>query len=203
MATKKITLNELRSIVKQIIKEENTLNELSPELLQRASEKATEQGRTLQANKFSAAAASQIYKAQQADKSAQLEPMKPFNGKELNLYYDVKTDRGIAQAVGINHKIDDISVDTSGVMQVRLSTNNRNVSSVKAFFFVPELDHYKLSGVGFRAEDFLIRGLDQEGAQLLWKLAKAFKPETKVNPNTLVDGVATPIAGKAFKPTQM
>jgi hypothetical protein len=203
MATKKITLNELRSLVKQIIKEEATLNELSPELLQRAAGKAAEQGRTLTANKFSAAASSQIYKAQQVDREAKLEPMKPFKGKELNIYYDIKTDRGIMQGVGINHKISDISVDTEGVMQVRLYTDNKNVPNDKAFFFIPELDHYRLSAVGFRGDSFLIRGLDQIGAQLLWKLAKAFKPDTQVGTNTLVDGVATPIAGKAFQPTQM
>jgi hypothetical protein len=178
------------------------LNELSPELLARAAEKATSQGRTLQANKFSAAARQQTYKAAAIEKSAKIEPMKPFEGKEINLYYDIKTDKGITQAVTVPHKISNIEIDTNGAMAVYLTqTSNNSIASQKAFFFIPEADHYRLSASGFTHENFLIRGLDQAGAQLLWKLSKAFKPDTQVTPNTLVDGAPTPLAGKAFQPT--
>jgi len=178
------------------------LNELSPELLGRAAEKAKSQGRTLQANKFSNAALQQTYKAAAIEKNAKMEPMKPFQGKELNLYYDIKTDQGIKQAVTVPHKIYTIEIDQNGAMGVQLTqTSNNSIASSKAFFFIPEADHYKLSAGGFTHDNFLIRGLDQAGAQLLWKLAKAFKPDTQVTPNTLVDGAPTPLAGKAFQPT--
>jgi len=177
------------------------LNELSPELLGRAAEKATSQGRALQANKFSQAARQQIYKAQEIDRQAKLEPMKPFLNKEINLYYDVKTDKGVVQNLTIPNKVEDIRVDTDGVMQVTLSSTSNLTTNAKAFFFDPKSDHYKLSATGFTSDRFQIKGLDQAGAQLLWKLAKAYKPDTQITPNTLIDGQPTPIAGKAFKPT--
>ena len=178
------------------------VNELSPELLNRAADKAKSQGRTLQANKFSNAALSQTYKAAAIEKSAKMEPMKPFEGKEVNLYYDIKTNQGIKSAVTVPHKISNIEIDTNGAMAVYVTqTSNNSIASQKAFFFIPEADHYRLSAQGFTHDNFLIRGLDQAGAQLLWKLAKAFKPDTQVTPNTLVDGAPTPLAGKAFQPT--
>jgi hypothetical protein len=178
------------------------LNELSPELLNRAADKAKSQGRTLQANKFSNAANQQTYKAAAIEKSAKMEPMKPFEGKEVNLYYDIKTNQGIKPAVTVPHKISNIEIDTNGAMAVYLTqTSNNSIATQKAFFFIPEADHYRMSSTGFTHDTFLIRGLDQAGAQLLWKLAKAFKPDTQVTPNTLVDGAPTPLAGKAFQPT--
>jgi hypothetical protein len=187
---------------KKVLKEKTIVNELSPELLSRAADKAKSQGRGLQANKFSDAALRQTYKAAAIEKSAKMEPMEPFKGKELNLYYDIKTDKGITPAVTVPHKINDIEVDTNGVMAVNLYQNSNNsVSNAKALFFIPEADHYKMSSTGFQGENFLIRGLDQVGAQLFFQLAKAFKPDTQVTPNTLVDGAPTPIAGKSFQAT--
>jgi hypothetical protein len=187
---------------KKVLKEKTIVNELSPELLSRAADKAKSQGRGLQANKFSNAALRQTYKAAAIEKSAKMEPMEPFKGKELNLYYDIKTDKGITPAVTVPHKINDIEVDTNGVMAVSIVQNSNNsVSNIKALFFIPETDHYKISSTGFRGENFSIRGLDQVGAQLLFKLAKAFKPDTQVTPYTLVDGAPTPIAGKSFQAT--
>lgn len=182
---------------------ENQLNELSPELLQRAGEKAKEQGRTLQANKFSQAAQQQVYKAAQIAKDAKLEPVKPFQGKILNLYYDVKTDKGILQAVEIPFKIAQIQEDTSGALIIGLYGDNKyGVSSSPYFYFIPDKDHYAMSNNFSVADKYQIRGMDQAGAQLMWKLAKAFKPDTQVTPNTLIAGAPTPIAGKAFQPTK-
>ena len=182
---------------------EDDLNELSPELLQRAGEKAQQQGRTLQANKFNSAASAIKYKAAQIAKDAKLEPVKPFVGKEFNLYFDVKTDKGIIQALEIPFKIDRIQEDTSGALIVALYGENKyGVYKYPHFYFLPDKDHFTLSS-DISADTYLVRGMDQVGANMMWKLAKAFKPDTQITPNTLIQGAPTPIAGKAFKPTQL
>jgi hypothetical protein len=181
---------------------ESQLNELSPELLQRAGEKAKEQGRTLQANKFSQAANAMQYKAAQIAKDAKLEPVKPFKDKVLNLYYDVKTDKGILKAIEIPFKISQIQEDTSGALIVALYGDNKyGVYAGPHFYFLPDKDHYTLSN-NISSGNYQIVGMDQPGAQLMWKLAKAFKPDTQITPNTLIQGAPTPIAGKAFQPTK-
>lgn len=198
----------IREEVKRAIREaakSGMLNELSPELLQRASAKAKEQGRTLQANKFANAAATQIYKKAQADRAAELDPMEPFNGKMVNFYYDLR-DRfdKVMQSVEVPHKIQTIEVDTNGVMVVHLYGKNDEAGKIegyrsdKIFAFVPNDDHYKISNWGWQGQNFMIKGMDQPSAQLFFKLAKAFKPDTTVTPNTLINGAPTPIKGKAF-----
>lgn len=179
---------------------ESQLNELSPELLARASQKAAEQGRTLQSNKFAQAANAIKYKAAQIAKDAKLEPVKPFVGKELNLYYDIKTDKGIIQAIGIPFKIQTIQEDTSGVLIVALQTDTKyDIYKYPHFYFIPEKDHFTLSA-NVSGDNYMIRGMDQAGANMIWKIAKAFKPDTQITPNTLITGAPTPIAGKAFQP---
>lgn len=198
----------IREEVKRAIREAakgGMLNELSPELLQRASDKAKEQGRTLQANKFANAAATQIYKKAQADRTAKLDPMEPFKDKMVNFYYDLRDRSGkVIQAVEVPHKIQLIEVDTNGVMVVHLYGKNDETGKIegyrndKVFAFVPNDDHYKISNWGWQGENFMIKGMDQPSAQLFFKLAKAFKPDTTVTPNTLINGAPTPIKGKAF-----
>lgn len=179
---------------------ESQLNELSPELLQRAADKAKEQGRTLKANKFSQAANAIKYKAAQIAKDAKLEPVKPFIGKKFNLYYDVKTDKGIIPAIGILFNIDIIQEDTSGVLIIALSTDTKyDIYKYPHFYFLPNEDHFTLSS-NTSGNTYVIRGMDKAGANMMWKLAKAFKPDTKITPNTLIQGIPTPLAGDSFTP---
>jgi hypothetical protein len=182
---------------------ESQLNELSPELLARAGEKAQAQGRKLQANKFSAAANAINYKAAQAAKDAKLEPVKPFVGKEFNLYFDVTTDKGLIKAIGIPFKIDRIYEDTNGALIIELNGENKyGVYKYPHFFFLPEKDHFTISSNLNDPGKHIIQGMDKAGANLVWKLAKAFKPDTQITPNTLIMGQTTPLAGTAFTPYQ-
>ena len=143
------------------------------------------------------------YKAAQIAKDAKLEPVKPFVEKVLNLYYDVKTDKGILKAVEVPFKIDQIQEDTSGALIVALyGPNKYGIYTSPHFYFLPDKDHYTLSDNVASPDKYQIVGMDQPGAQLMWKLAKAFKSDTQITPNTLIQGAPTPIAGKAFQPTK-
>jgi hypothetical protein len=200
----KTQINEIKRMqVLAGIINESQLNELSPELLQRAGEKAAQQGRKLQANKFSAAANAIQYKAAQVAKDAKLEPVKPFIGKELNLYFDVQTDKGLIPAIGIPFKIQRIEEDTEGALILSLVGENKyEVYKYPYFFFLPEKDHFTITSDINNPGKHIVQGMDKAGANTLWKLAKAFKPDTQITPNTLIAGQPTPLAGTAFTPYQ-
>jgi hypothetical protein len=180
---------------------ESQLNELSPELLQRAADKAKEQGRTVQAGKFWGAAQTQLYKAAQKDKTAKLEPVKPFNGKPVNFYFNIKNE---GNGIEVPHTIRDIYEDTNNVWIVVFSQNSiRNIPESRIMGFKMDDGFYTMGNDGWGGENYQTAGIDQAGAQLLVKLAKTVKPDAGLNPNNMVNGQPTPIAGKSFTPTKL
>ena len=61
---------------------------------------------------------------------------------------------------------------------------------------------YAMGTESWAGPDYQTAGIDQAGAQLLVKLAKTVKPDATLNPNNMVNGQPTPIAGKAFQPSK-
>jgi len=176
---------------------ESQLNELSPELLQRAGEKAAAQGRKVQAAKFWGAAQSAKFKAAQKDKEAKLEPVKPFMGKTVNFYFNFPNTMG---GVEVPHTIEDIYEDTNDVWVIVLNQNsNKEIPSTRIMGFRMETGFYAMGNEGWGGQGYSTAGIDQPGAQTLVKIAKAVKPDADINPNNLVNGQPTPILGKAFQ----
>jgi len=178
---------------------ESQLNELSPELLQRAGKKAKEQGRDIQAQKFWNASATQKYKAAAKDTEAKLEPVKPFKGKTVNFYFNIKNK---GNGIEVPHTIQDIYEDTNDVWIVYFyQDKNKDISNSRYMGFIMK-DGFYAMGDGWGGQDYQTAGIDQASAQLLVKLAKAVKPDATLTPNNMVNGQPTPIAGKAFTPTK-
>jgi len=179
---------------------ESQLNELSPELLQRAAEKAKEQGRDVSAQKFWKASATQLYKAAEKDREANLEPVKPFKGKTVNFYFNIK-DKG--NGIEVPHTIQNIYQDTNDVWIVYFyQDKNKDILNYRVMGFKMDDGFYTMGTEGWAGQDYQTAGIDQASAQLLVKLAKAVKPDATLTPNNMVNGQPTPIAGKSFTPAK-
>jgi hypothetical protein len=178
---------------------ESQLNELSPELLQRAGEKAAAQGRKVQAAKFWGAATGAKLKAAAKDTEAKLEPVKPFVGKLINFYFNIK-DKGFA-SIEVPHKMSNIYEDKNNVWIIVLTQDsNKDIPDNRIMGYKMDTGFYVMGSENWGGPNYQTAGIDQPGAQLLVKLAKAVKPDADINPNNIVNGQPTPIAGKAFVP---
>jgi len=201
MKTQINEIKRMQQLANLLNEREEQLNELSPELLARAGEKAQQQGRTVQANKFWGAAQTQQYKAAQRDREAKLEPVKPFDGKPVNFYFNIKSK---GNGVEVPHTIRDIYEDTNNVWIVVFYQNStKDIPEFRIMGFKMDNGFYAMGSEGWGGESYQTAGVDQAGAQLLVKLAKIVKPDATLNPNNMVNGQPTPIAGKSFKPTKL
>ena len=195
-----------KQLLKNIIKEEvrQALLELSPELLSRAARAAEKDpNRKVQASKFAMAAAKKVYDAEQLIKTEKTKIVRPFVGKPITIYYDVKTRFGISEATPITYEISQIQLDADGVYFLSLASAKpvEHVNSYVNMFYNPESDTYLVSKELLGDKNwYSLRGFDMAGAQILTKLAKTIKPDSNITPNSLIKGETTPLAGKAFTP---
>jgi hypothetical protein len=193
----------IREEIKNILKENKTgisLKELSPELLGRAADKAKEQGRFAQSNKFANAAAGQKFAKMQADQEAKYEPVKPFIGKDTFWYYEVPGKGQFKETFDIKQII--IQKNEVLVVYFNISSPKGIESGNRIMFYDPKNDSWGTSNdvdPWWVQGKYSLMGTDMPSAQLLTKIAKAYNPETAINPNTLIKGAATPLLDKHFK----
>lgn len=208
------------SKLKLAIKEEirRALNELSPELLNRAGVMAAASGRDVQADKFYAAAKAQEYQAAALVRNAKLSKVNPFVRKDINLYYDVTDDDGRGnrvnyKAITVPYEIESINIDTNDIYQIdfkRFTSDRVKLPMLPdrtTIHYNVEHDSYQpgfnllgnKNSIGTPNKAYALAGFDQAGAQLLVKIAKAINPDSQLTPNRLIGSEQTPIAGKTFK----
>ena len=96
-----------------------------------------------------------------------------------------------------------VTEDKNNVWILVLAQNsNKSIPDDRIMGFRMDTGFYAMGNENWGGENYQTAGIDQAGAQLLVKIAKAVKPDANINPNNVVNGQPTPIAGKAFTPTK-